>query len=134
MIRLPRPLHPQPTFCLVDHFGRRTDQGACKPAFVVAKEKIMLVTYLTGKNPLNLPFPSSLGTSLSDWFTFATVFSRGICELCGSSPAGSWSSTVLSLTGLEDRVQEGGFWKKQPYSSTPCRLVFSPPLLHQRSP
>lgn len=129
MIPLQRPPDPQPTLCPGDHSGRQTDQGACKPRFLVAKERTTLVTYLTGKSPLNLCFPSSSGTSTSDWFTFATVFSRGARELRSSSPAGSRSSTVLSLTGLEDRVQEGGFWRKQPYSSTPHRLGFFFPTL-----
>lgn len=92
----------------------------------------MLVTYSMGKSPLNLHFPSSLGTSMSDWFTFATVFLRGACELCSSFPAGSQSSTVVSLPGLEARVWEGGMGRKQPYFSTAHRLVYSPLLFHLR--
>lgn len=133
-IPLPRPPDPKPTLYLGDHAGRQMDQGASKPRFLVAKERTILVAYLTGKSPLNLHIPSSSATSTSDWFTFATVFSRGPCELCSSSPAGSRSSAVLSLPGLEDRVKEGGFWRKQPYSSTPHWLVFSPSLLYWRSP
>lgn len=133
MILLLRPSDPLPTLYLGSHSGRQTDQSASKPGFSVSKERIILATYFTGKSPLNLHFPSSLGTSMSDWLTFATVFLRGACELCSSSPAGSQNSTVVCLPGLEDRVQEGGFGRKQPYFSTAHRLVYSTLLPHWRS-
>lgn len=54
---------------------------------------------------------------MSDWLTFATVFLRVAGELWSSSSAGTQNTTVVSLPGLEDRVWEGCFGRKQPYFS-----------------
>lgn len=63
---------------------------------------------------------------MSDWLTFATLFSSGACELCSSSPAGSQSNTVLTLPGLQDRLQEGGFGESSHTPSPSTVSFFSP--------
>lgn len=77
----------------------------------------------------SLLLPSSLGMSMSDWLTFATLFSSRACELCSSSPAGSQSNTVLTLPGLQDRVQEGGFGESS-HTPSPSTVSFFFPHLH----
>lgn len=100
-----------PTLYLGNHSGRQTDQGASKPRLLVSKEKIMLVTYFTGKSPLNFHFPSSLRKSMSDWLTFATFSKRCLWAL--QFLPGRKPEQHCGLSGRPWGQSMGrGFWKK----------------------